>query len=109
MSLPGISRALLVQKQDVGQAVAVDINQLGIDRVSHYIKWDDATTGGEVTIETADDAAYTGTWSPLKVVPWTGANRQDAILLDGDFIALRHRISSPIIGGTVSTRVVGSV
>lgn len=107
--LPAISRPLLVRANDIGQAVAVDVFSLGLDEVTHYIDWSDTSEGGEVTIETASDAAYTGTWGVLQVVPWTGANRTDPVRLGGVYQALRHRVSQSILAGTVTTRVVGSV
>lgn len=110
MAVSAINRNLLVRQTDVGQAVAVDVGALGLGGggSTHYIKWDDTSTGGEVTLETADDPTYTGTWAPVKVFPWSGANRQDAFNVIGPYVALRHRISLSIVGGTVTTRIVGS-
>lgn len=69
-----------------------------------YIVWSAGTSAGAVQVETANDATYTGTWAPLgDPVAWTAVSRQDVVQITGVNVALRTRISTAIVGGTVTT------
>lgn len=71
-----------------------------------YISWGAGTSSGAVTVETANDAAYTGTWAPLATVAWVAASKQDVVQITGVHLAIRTRISTVIGGGTVSSFIV---
>lgn len=68
-----------------------------------YIKWGTGTGAGGVTVESADESAYTGTWAPLAVVAWTAASKEDIVQITGIHLNLRTRVSTLVTGGTVST------
>ncbi len=86
----------------------------GVEQLSHTIKWDaDCLQGqGQVTIEVADDPAFTGTWAPVfnGVVTCPGPNQMSLVTQTGPIGKfVRHRVSQAIPGGgTVSSRVQGT-
>jgi hypothetical protein len=67
-----------------------------------YIAWGASTSAGAVTVETAHDTAYTGTWAPLAVVNWATQSKEDVVQITGVHLAIRARISTTVVGGTVS-------
>lgn len=68
-----------------------------------YVVWSTGVNAGAVTIETAHDPNYSGTWAPLVVVTWSGsANKEDVVQITGIHAALRPRVSTNVTGGTVS-------
>lgn len=72
-----------------------------------YVDWGTGVASGVVEVETAHDAAYTGTWAPLATVTFAGtAPDQDIVQITGIHLALRTRISTVLAGGTVSTYFV---
>lgn len=72
-----------------------------------YIQWSAGTSAGGVTVETAHDSAYTGTWATLgAAIPWVSASREDVLQITGIHGAIRTRISTLIVGGTVSSWIV---
>lgn len=72
------------------------------------IDWSAGCSAGAVTIEHASHAAYAGTWSSLAVVAWSAAGRQDVVQILGITGVIRARISTTIVGGTVSVYAFGS-
>ena len=106
---PSISRRLLVEARAPETTVAVDCKQLGLFTSTHYFRWSAGVLAGEVTIETADDVAYTGEWVPIKVVTFAGLSpRQDMVTIDGAYAALRHRVTGAPSGGSVTTKILGT-
>lgn len=71
-----------------------------------YIVWGAGTGAGAITVETAYQTNYTGTWAPLAIVAWTAANKTDVVQITGVNSALRTRVSTTVTGGTVSTYYV---
>lgn len=72
-----------------------------------YVDWGTGTASGAVTIESAVDANYTGTWAPLIVVTFSAtAPKQDIVQITGVHWAIRTRISTVLAGGTVNTWLV---
>ena len=70
-----------------------------------YIEWGAGTSAGVIQIEEAFVSTYAGTWAQLQVVSWAAASVTDAIHLTGVYGAVRTRISTAIVGGTVTTRL----
>lgn len=73
-----------------------------------YIVWSTGVTSGAVTVESAHDAAYTGTWASEAVVTFSGtAPKQDIVQITGIHAALRSRISTVVAGsgGSVSSYI----
>lgn len=88
--------------------------QSGCVETTHEIEWTGSTSGGEITIETADAEDYTGQWAPIAVVTWTaptvfGNPHMDYVRVQGNYRAFRHRISAIVLDGTVTTRITGAV
>lgn len=69
-----------------------------------YVSWSAGVTAGAVTIETADDKDYQGTWAELGTVTAPPASRQDVLHFSGVLIAVRARISTAVTGGTVTVK-----
>lgn len=89
--------------------------KLGLLSTRHIISWGPGVMDGEVTIEIADEVNYTGAWAPVGVINFltTSAGvqgpKQDFLDLTGGAPAYRHRITKQVTGGTVTTKIVGSV
>lgn len=87
-----------------GNGTAADLG--GISReVAVYVIWSSGTSAGAVSIETANTTDYAGTWAVLAPVPWTAASRADIVQVSGVMKAIRARISTNVVGGTVSCRL----
>jgi hypothetical protein len=73
--------------------------------VSIYVIWSTGVTAGEVVIETADSEDYTGTWAgPLATISFE-ANKTDVVQITGALRAVRARISTTVVGGTVTVKL----
>ena len=74
-----------------------------------YILFGAGTSAGAITIESAHDETFSGTWAAQgSVVSWAAASRVHTVGLTGAFKCLRARISTAIVGGTASAFVVGN-
>jgi hypothetical protein len=71
-----------------------------------YIRFNAGVTAGAVVIETAADSTDTGTWANLTTVNWSAADKTHHVAVTGVFRALRARISSAILTGTVDVVAV---
>lgn len=85
----------------VGAAVLPQCRESAI-----YIRWNASAAAGSVTLESASDTAYTGTWAPMAVIAFTTASKEDIIQVTGIHLNLRTRVSSAITSGTVSSWLV---
>lgn len=73
--------------------------------LAFYIDWSAGVSAGVVTLETADAVGYAGTWSTILAVTQTGASRQDVVVAPrAPYRAIRARISTNIVGGTVTVK-----
>lgn len=73
-----------------------------------YIIGSSGVSAGAVQIETADDAAYAGTWAALGTPITVVASTQIAVQITGAFGALRARVSTTVSGGTVTAELVAN-
>jgi hypothetical protein len=77
-----------------------------------YVTWSAHTTGGVVTLEASDDAAYAGTWAPLATVTWAAASTKILVMVTGSVQNIRARISSNVTNdgtaGTVTVTAYGT-
>jgi hypothetical protein len=71
-----------------------------------YLVWGAGVGSGGVTVETAHDPNYTGTWAPLVVVPWSAASHEDVVQITGIHGAIRTRISTVLAGGTIDSWIL---
>jgi hypothetical protein len=89
----------------------VNCEKLGLRTSTHHIRWNAGVIQGEVTIESASEVTYTGAWTPLRTVNFQAiaqnAPREDLVIIDGNAAAYRHRITLPVAGGSVTTKMVG--
>jgi len=70
-----------------------------------YVTWSPGVTVGQVVIETADAANYSGTWAgPLGTVS-AGSDKTDIVQLNGIFRFIRARILTPVVGGNVTVKL----
>ena len=88
---------------------AISTKKLGVYTLTHHVRWNVGVLVGEVTIEVADDVSYDGSWAAVGVVTFEGtAPKQDAVVLNNHYGAVRHRITQPVVGGSVTTKVVAA-
>jgi hypothetical protein len=132
--LPALSQALLVKQTIAADALqptfaaipdglsgvaapagllgiaVVNAEKLGLLTTTHHVRWNEGVQVGEVTVEVADEVTYTGAWKSVAVVTFAGqAPYQDFVTVTGPHAAYRHRITTQVTGGSVSTKIVGSV
>lgn len=103
-------RTMLVAKSALNDAAtfAIRLAADGPDGIHHHISWGTGVVSGAVTIEVSDSSAYAGTWAPLAVVTFAGtAPNQDYVFSPGAPRAIRHRVSTVLAGGTVSSSLIG--
>ncbi|MDD2857799.1 MAG: hypothetical protein PHU75_03905 [Candidatus Nanopelagicales bacterium] len=74
-----------------------------------YLRWSAGCSAGAVTFETAEDdqAGSAGTWAPLATVNWSAASKVDEIKIFGAIGTIRARISTNVVGGTVTVTAKG--
>jgi len=71
-----------------------------------YVTWSPGSTAGAVTVETANDTDFTGTWAPVgSAITWGAANTTGLVQYTGPTRAVRARITSTVVGtvGVVAT------
>jgi hypothetical protein len=99
----GLTTTTIQNAQTTGNGTVIGPGYMPRCRESAiYIQWSAGTGAGGVTVETAHDPNYTGTWAPLATVAWAAASKEDVVQVTGIHAALRARISTTVTGGTVS-------
>lgn len=89
-----------------GKAIAIPNT---FDRHQVSIKGSAGISAGAVQIETADSFDYTGTWTPVSGGPITAvANEEIVVNFNGLYRAIRARISTDIVGGTIDVNYTGA-
>lgn len=73
-----------------------------------YVRWGPGTTEGTVSVFTASDPEYTGSWRFLGSATWESANSEYTLGFTGAFVAIRVYIARAVTGGTVSAWVVAN-
>lgn len=101
------SRQLLVAKSALNASVADGGRMANCRESAVYVDWGVNVTSGAVTVESAVDQNYTGTWAPLVVVTFSAtAPKQDVVQITGVHWSIRTRISTVLAGGTVNSWLV---
>jgi hypothetical protein len=74
------------------------------------IKWSAGVSAGAVQIEGSDDPSFSGTWNPVGGGPiaTTAANSIQSHEWEGIFLFVRSRITTNVVGGTVTVTYEGS-
>lgn len=104
MSEVPYEEVVLQDAQSTGDGASVDLQCRNREAVV-YVRWSAGTSAGAVTVETASDPAYAGAWASLAVVAWAAADREDVVQVTGALRAVRTRISTAVVGGTVTTKL----
>lgn len=73
-----------------------------------YATYGPGTSAGVVTIEGSPDAAFAGVWAALGTIPWVAASKVETLRVEGVHLHVRARISTAIVGGSVSVDAVGN-
>jgi len=77
----------------------------GAEWTTFYVVFGAGTSAGIITIEAAHSATYSGTWASLGTVAWAAASSVKSITVQGSHMALRARISTAAVGGTIDVYV----
>lgn len=72
----------------------------------HIIVFGAGVGAGAVVVESSHDPAYTGAWALLATVTFAAATKAHEVAVAGPHMALRHRISVGITGGTVDSYIM---
>ena len=105
-----ISQKLLDAQSVDETAVATPaaFEQSGSNMAVHTIEWGTGVSAGVVEIEAAPSSTYSGTWANLGTITYaSGSPHAVTFVTSGPYKALRHRISTAISGGTVTTSING--
>jgi hypothetical protein len=105
-----ISQKLLdAQSTDeVAVATPAAFEQSGCNMAVHTIAWGASVSAGVVEIEAAPSHDYSGTWANLGTITYaSGSPHAVTFTTQGPYKALRHRISTAVAGGTVTTYISG--
>ena len=108
-----ISQKLLDAASVAGSAVATPagFRASGATETTHYIKWSEGVGSGTVAIEAAHrETDPDERWGWIATVAFSGtAPKTDVVRVSGSYRALRHRITNPVVDGTVTTSIVGAI
>ena len=86
---------------------------LGPDPLTHcqevglYVVFSADAMGGTVVVETAHAIGYAGAWSEVAEVAWRGPARAHYVSLPGLYLAVRCRVTQPIVNGSVDIYAIG--
>ncbi len=73
-----------------------------------FVEWGASTTAGVVEIEEAYATTYGDTWATVATITWSAA---DVVAIrhlpTGSYRAIRTRVSTTIVGGTINARISG--
>lgn len=72
-----------------------------------YAKFGAGTTAGVVTVEAASDPNDAGTWASIGTLSWSAASKTEKLNFTGIHSAIRARISTNVVGGTVTVDIAG--
>lgn len=104
-----ISQKLLDAKSvdEVSATTPDAFKRSGCQKAVHTVEWGTGVTSGVVEIEAADDPDATA-WATLGTITFAGtAPVTNTFTTDGPYGAFRHRISTVVANGTVTTRIRG--
>ena len=72
-----------------------------------HAEWLAGTSAGAVTVESAPYEGYTGTWQSIGTLTWSAASKADGLNFTGLHGAIRMRVSTTVVGGTVRVHIGG--
>lgn len=82
----------------------IRLPELGsVGELTYYIVFGPGTSAGAIQVESAHENGYTGTWAPEgPPIAWVAASRVHKLNIQGISYVSRARISTAIVGGTVT-------
>lgn len=80
----------------------------GLKELSFYAVYGPDAVVGCVLVEGAHSENYTGQWARLLALPWMAPGRVVYGSITGTHLAIRIRVSEPVIGDTVAVYAAGS-
>lgn len=92
--------------QTTGNGSAIECQ--GLKALTAYIVGSAGVSAGAVQLEEAHDKDYAGTWSAIGSPTTVVADTVSAVHVQGTFKAVRARISTNVVGGTVTVLLVGN-
>jgi|SRR5690606_22894568 len=107
METPVISRNLLSGASALNTAGAVALNGTTRHHVL-YIEGSAGVSAGAVAIEEASGEDYGGTWGQVTAPVAVVAGAVVAVHVQGCYGALRARVSTAVVDGTVSVRLIAN-
>ena len=87
-----------------GNGEAIELG--GARVITAYIVGGAGVSAGAVQLEHSHSKDYTGTWAALGAATTVVANTVNAVVVQGTAKAVRARISTPVVGGTVTVLLV---
>lgn len=103
-----LSQRLLTAQSALNTAQAVTGSVTQVRELRAYATFGAGTSAGVVTIEGAPVSDYSGTWASLGTLTWSAASKVETLRIEGAHLAVRARISTAIVGGTVTVDIVGN-
>lgn len=108
-----LNRTMLAAVSALNAAATVDLALVrigGTGGTYHHIKWGTSVASGAVDIEVSSNPADADSWASVGSVAYvSGAPISDAYFVPGRPAAIRHRISTIVVGGTVSSTMTGDL
>jgi len=90
-----------------GNGTAINTGGRGSEHTVE-VQWSTSVSAGAVTVETAPYKAYAGTWTPVHVLTYaSGSPKVESVQWSGLEGAIRARISTTVVGGTVTATYRG--
>lgn len=104
LSFPVLLDAVTTGSGTMKQADLANVTELAI-----YVLFSAGVSAGVLSIETAPTSDYAGTWAVLGTVSWSAADKCHYTAITGAFGAVRVRITTTVVNGTVTVKAVGNV
>lgn len=97
---------------DESVTTPIGFKNAGCEQATSYVLWGEGVSAGEVTVEGAPEPDYTGKWTALAVFTFDAsvdvAPKAEYESHAATFGAIRHRITSEVLDGFVTTRIRGT-
>lgn len=103
----GVAITLQAAGTTTGNGIAVNIPP-GFKNHTIIVIGTAGISAGAVQVESADSDSYAGTWNAEGSPLAAAASAEVAAHLTGVFLALRARVSTTVVGGTITVIYFGS-
>lgn len=92
---------------DAVSTILKPVEMANIEEITYYVVFSVGVSAGAVQAETSHDPLYTGVWSPEGSPVGFVSGGAKHLMISGVTNARRLRISTGLVGGTVSAWVMG--